>query len=106
MNSGLTVQALKDRQVDIGLVYATDGRIPAFNFVVLKDDKGFFPLYALTPVVRKPVLDANPSLGPLLNSLSAKLDVPTMARLNAQVDVSKKSFTDVAHAFLKLAGLI
>ncbi|MFT4065436.1 glycine betaine ABC transporter substrate-binding protein [Paraburkholderia sp.] len=106
MDSGLTYQALKDRQVDIALVFATDGRVPAFNFVILKDDKGFFPAYALTPVIRKATLDANPSLGPLLNSLSAKLDAPTMARLNASVDVSKKSFSDVAHEFLKQSGLI
>lgn len=106
MDSGLTYQALKDRQVDLALVFATDGRVPAFNFVILKDDKGYFPAYALTPVIRKTVLDANPSLGPILNSLSAKLDAPTMARLNASVDVSKKSFSDVAHEFLKQAGLI
>ncbi|WP_432262453.1 glycine betaine ABC transporter substrate-binding protein [Cupriavidus sp. TMH.W2] len=106
MDTGLTYQALKDRQVDIALVFATDGRVPALNFVVLKDDKGFFPDYALTPVIRKAVLDANPSLGPILNALSAKLDVPTMARLNASVDVSKKSFSDVARDFLKQAGLL
>ncbi|MFM0221713.1 glycine betaine ABC transporter substrate-binding protein [Paraburkholderia dipogonis] len=106
MDSGLTYQALKDRQVDIALVFATDGRVPAFHFVILKDDKGYFPAYALTPVIRKATLDANPTLGPILNSLSAKLDAPTMARLNASVDVSKKSFSDVAHEFLKQSGLI
>lgn len=106
MDSGLTYQALKDRQVDIALVFATDGRVPAFNFVLLRDDKGFFPSYALTPVIRKATLDANPALGPLLNSLSAKLDGPTMARLNASVDVQKKSFSEVARGFLKESGLI
>ncbi|GAB3627490.1 glycine/betaine ABC transporter substrate-binding protein [Pandoraea terrae] len=106
MDTGLTYQALKDRQVDIALVFATDGRVPAFNFVLLKDDKGFFLSYALTPVIRKAVLDANPTLGPILNALSAKLDETTMARLNASVDVSKKSFSDVARSFLKQAGLI
>jgi osmoprotectant transport system substrate-binding protein len=92
--------------VDIALVFATDGRVPAFNFVILKDDKGFFPSYALTPVIRKATLDANPKLGPILNSLSAKLDAPTMARLNASVDVQKKSFSEVSHDFLKQAGLL
>lgn len=106
MDSGLTYQALKDRQVDIALVFATDGRVPAFHFVLLKDDKGYFPSYALTPVIRKVTLDANPALGPILNSLSAKLDAATMARLNAEVDVQKKSFSDVSHEFLKQSGLI
>jgi osmoprotectant transport system substrate-binding protein len=60
----------------------------------------------LTPVVRKQVLDANPRLADLLNALSAKLDDATMARLNASVDVDKKTVEDVAHGFLKEQGLI
>ena len=106
MDSGLTYQALKDRQVDLALVFTTDGRVPAFNFIVLRDDKGFFPAYALTPVIRKETLDANPKLAGILNALSAKLDDKTMARLNAEVDVSKKSVDDVATEFLKSSGLI
>lgn len=39
METGLVYKALKDGDVDVGLVFATDGRIPAFNFVVLKDTK-------------------------------------------------------------------
>jgi osmoprotectant transport system substrate-binding protein len=106
MDTGLVYQALKERQVDIGLVFATDGRIPAFNFVMLKDDRNFFPNYAMTPVVRKQVLDANPKLAEYLNALSAKLDDATMARLNASVDVDKKTIEDVARTFLKEQGLI
>ena len=106
MDTGLVYQALKEKQVDVGLVFATDGRIPAFNFVVLKDDKNYFPAYALTPVVRKQVLDANPKLAEYLNALSAKLDDATMARLNASVDVDKKTVEDVAKTFLKEQGLV
>jgi osmoprotectant transport system substrate-binding protein len=106
MDTGLVYQALKDKQVDVGLVFATDGRIPAFNFVVLRDDKGFFPSYALTPVVRKQILDANPRIADALNAVSAKLDDATMARLNASVDVDKKTVEDVAQTFLKQQGLI
>jgi osmoprotectant transport system substrate-binding protein len=106
MDTGLVYQALKDSQVDVGLVFATDGRIPAFDFVVLKDDKDFFPSYALTPVVRKETLDKNPKLADALNSLSAKLDDATMAKLNAAVDVEKKSVEEVATSFLKSQGLV
>ncbi len=106
MDTGLTYQALRDRQVDISLVFATDGRIPAFNFVVLKDDKGFFPSYALTPVVRKEILDKNPKLAEPLNALSAKLNDAVVSRLNALIDVDKKAVEDVARAFLKEQGLL
>jgi osmoprotectant transport system substrate-binding protein len=106
MDTGLTYQALQQHQVDVALVFVTDGRIPAFNFVVLKDDKGYFPSYALTPVVRKDTLDATPKLAELLNGLSAKLDDNIIAKLNASVDVDKKTIEGVAASFLKDQKLI
>lgn len=106
MDTGLVYQALRDGQVDVGLVFATDGRVPAFDFVILADTKGYFPTYAMTPVVRKETLDKNPKLAELLNGLSAKLDDATMARLNASVDVDKKSIEEVAAGFLKAQSLV
>jgi osmoprotectant transport system substrate-binding protein len=106
MDTGLTYSALKDHQVDTAVVFATDGRIPAFNFVVLKDDKNYAAPYNLTPVVRKEVLDKNPKIADALNSVSAKLNDETMARLNASVDVDKKTPEEVAEGFLKSNGLI
>ena len=106
MDTGLVYQALRDSQVDVGLVFATDGRVPAFDFVILTDDKGYFPTYAMTPVIRKETLDKNPKLGEALNALSAKLDDATMAKLNATVDVDKKSVEEVAAGFLKAQGLV
>jgi osmoprotectant transport system substrate-binding protein len=106
MDTGLVYSALKDRQVDVGVVFATDGRIPAFNFVVLKDDKHYAPWYNLTPVVRKEILDKYPKIAEPLNALSAKLNDETMAKLNASVDVDKKTVEEVASGFLKSNGLI
>ncbi len=106
MDTGLTYSALKERQVDTAVVFATDGRIPAFNFVVLKDDKNYAAPYNMTPVVRKEVLDKNPKLADALNALSAKLNNDNMARLNASVDVDKKTVEDAASGFLKEQGLI
>jgi len=106
MDSGLTYQALKQGQVDIALVFATDGRIKAFDFRVLADDKQFFPNYAIVPVVRTDTLKANPGLAKPLNDLSAKLTDEVMQRLNAEVDVDKKPIEEVASAFLSEQGLI
>jgi len=106
MDSGLTYQALNENQVDIALVFATDGRIEAFNFRVLEDDKGFFPNYAIAPVVRTETLEANPGLADPLNAMSAQLTDAVMQRLNAEVDVNKKSIEEVAAAFLSDNGMI
>jgi len=101
MDSGLVYQALRDGQVDVGLVFATDGRIPAFGFYVLEDDKDYFPAYALTPVVRQETLELHPNVESELNELSALLDDEIMAALNAEVDVERKSIENVSKDFLE-----
>ncbi|SFU95290.1 glycine betaine ABC transporter substrate-binding protein [Halomonas korlensis] len=101
MDTGLVYPALRDGDVDVGLVFATDGRIPAFDFRVLEDDEGFFPAYALTPVVREETLEANPELAEQMNALSSLLDDETMAELNARVDVERETIEDVAESFLQ-----
>jgi len=106
MDSGLVYQALRDGEVDVGLVFATDGRIPAFNFYVLKDDQGFFPAYALAPVVRTETLEANPELAEQMNRLSSLLNDETMAELNARVDVERESIEDVGKSFLQENDLL
>ena len=106
MDSGLVYEALKNGDVEVGLVFATDGRIPAFDFVTLEDDKGYFPAYALAPVVRDEILKEHPEVGELLNELSSKLDDATMARLNARVDVERVSIENVAADFLAESGMM
>lgn len=106
MDTGLVYQALRDGQVDVGLVFATDGRIPAFDFVVLKDDMGYFPSYALAPVIRTEMLEAKPEVADLLNKVAATLNDDVMAKLNARVDVERISIENVASDFLKEQGLI
>ena len=106
MQTGLVYTALKEGEVDVGLVFATDGRISAFNFDVLEDDKGFFPSYDLTPVVREDTLEEHPDLRGHMNTLSGKIDSETMRTLNERVDVKKETIEDVAQDFLKSEGLI
>lgn len=106
MDGGLTYQALRDGQVNVALVLSTDGRIPAFGFVVLKDDKGFFPSYALTPVIRTEVFKENPKIGELLNARSSKLDDDSIAGLNSRVDVGRESIESVSREFLEKNKLI
>lgn len=105
MDTGLTYTALKESQVDVALVFATDGRIPAFDFLVLKDDKNYFPEYAITPVVREEALKANPKLAEQMNKLSALIDNYHMSDLNARVDVQRQSIEQVASDFLEENGL-
>jgi osmoprotectant transport system substrate-binding protein len=106
MDTGLVPQALRDQQVDVGIMLALDGRVTAFDFVLLKDDKAFFPIYNSTAVVRKEALDKAPQLAGLLNALAAKLDDDVMRSLNGAVDIDRKTVEEVATGFLKSNGLV
>lgn len=106
IDAGLIYPALRDGQVDIGLVFATDGRISAFNFMVLEDDKAFFPAYALAPVVREETQQDHPELEEQMNALSSLLDDTTMQTLNARVDVERETVEHVTEDFLKEHNLI
>lgn len=105
MDLGLTYPALANGDLDTISAQATDGQIAALKLRVLKDDKNFFPNYAVTPVVRKEVLDQHPDLKETLEAISTKLDDATMQRLNSEVDVDKKTVEAVAADYLKSIGM-
>lgn len=106
MEIGLVYPAVGNGDVDVAVAGATDGRVASMGLVLLKDDKGFFPNYAIVPVVRKTTLDAHPDIKDVLEGLAAKLDDATMQRLNGEVDVKKMAVEDVATTFLKEQGLL
>jgi len=106
MDPGLVYNAIRDGFVDAGLVYTTDGRVKGFELKVLKDDKGYFPSYALTPVVRKETLDAHPGLAEALNQLSPLITDDAITEMNKRVDIDHQSPQQVARDFLKSNGLL
>lgn len=106
LDPGLVYTALKNNQVELGLVYATDGRVKGFDLVLLEDDLHFFPAYNAVPVVRKAVLDRHPPLAPLLNALAATLDNESMTEMNYKVDIGQQPVDKVAEDFLRGHGLI
>ncbi|WP_371415432.1 glycine betaine ABC transporter substrate-binding protein [Serratia sp. FDAARGOS_506] len=106
MDPGLVYNAIRDGFVDAGLVYTTDGRVKGFDLQVLEDDKGYFPSYAVTPVVRADVLQNTPGLEDALNTLSKQFNNQVITELNAKVDIDYQTPQQVADAFLKQRGLI
>lgn len=106
MSVGLTYQALKEGLVNSAMGFATDGRIAAFGFVNLEDDKSFFPVYNPAPVVRKEILDKYPEIQTILKPLADSLDTQEMQQLNKAVDIDHKQVHDVAMDWLKSKSLI
>lgn len=106
MDPGLMYRALADGSVDVIDGFATDGRIPAYDLVVLEDDKNFFPPYYAAPLVRVDKLKEHPELGKILNRLGGQISDHTMQKLNYEVDDKGRKAYDVARAFLVSRQLI
>ncbi|HEX9028525.1 MAG TPA: glycine betaine ABC transporter substrate-binding protein [Anaerolineales bacterium] len=103
----LRYQALLDGQIDVVVAFGTDGQINGDHLVLLKDDKTFYPVYQIAPVVRQDTLQKHPEIATVLNKLAPMLTDTIMSGLNWQVDgPDKKEPAAVASAFLKQQGLI
>ena len=99
----LTVQALKNGQVQAANLFTTDPSIKANDFVSLEDTKSFFGAQNVIPVITKS--KATPEVTAALNAVSAKLDTDTLAAMVTKVVVDKDDAATVAADFLKTNGL-
>jgi len=103
----LRYQALLNGQIDVTVAFSTDGQIQGYNLVVLKDDKNFYPVYNIAPVVRDDTLQKYPQIADVLNKLAPMLTNEIMSSLNWEVDgPDKKDPAAVAKTFLQQNGLL
>jgi len=106
MDSGLVYKALREKHVDVSMGFATDGRVIAFGFINLEDDKSYFPVYNPAPVIRAQVIDKYPQIRDILKPIAEKLTTKGMQKLNAEVDIAHKKIDEVARGWLEKNGML
>ena len=106
LDIGLKYQALANKQMDVMIVFTTDGQLAASDARVLTDDQGFFPSYRCGNVVRAEVLDRHPELGDALDKLTGIITDEEMAAMNYAVESEGKEPRSVAEDFLRGKGLL
>jgi osmoprotectant transport system substrate-binding protein len=98
-DNSLKYQVLLSGEADAAPAYTTEGQLATGDFVLLEDDKHVWPPYNIAPVVRENVLEKYPAIADILNRVDAHISTAAITALNAQVDVDKKEYEDVAKAF-------
>lgn len=100
VNDALMYKALYEGKLDLISGYSTDGRIKAYDLLVLDDDKKIFPPYFAAPIVKEKTLQKYPDLEKTLNLLSGKINDSVMTELNYQTDYLHQVPEKVAKEFL------
>ena len=100
MEIGLVYNALQTGDMDIVLGYSTDGRIDAYDLVILEDDQDLFPPYDGSPAVSLKILEKYPQLEEIFLRLEGAIDTATMQKLNRTSDEFQIEPQKVAQDFL------
>ena len=100
-------EVLTKGQADASIVFTTDAQIEREQFVLLEDDKGMFPPYNSTLVMRNEIAEqGGAELEEVVAMVNEGLTAEAMQELNARVDLDKKTPEEVAGEYLSETGLV
>ncbi|MCB2055193.1 MAG: hypothetical protein KDE35_13240, partial [Geminicoccaceae bacterium] len=103
------IQALLDGDVNAAIVRESDGvlsRADMLDLVRLEDDRGFYPPYLATPVVREDALRRFPGIVEPLDHLARVLDNDVMREMALRLTERPEDVDAIARAFLEVANLL
>lgn len=104
MDPNLMYGAIEQEQVDVITAFNTDGRILAYDLVVLDDPGQSLPPYDALILV-SPKLAKHRSAMKVLSRLVNKIDNDAMRNGNALVDVDKESIEQASQSLQQAMGL-
>jgi osmoprotectant transport system permease protein len=109
LNPALLYDALHRGEVDVACGFSTDGRITAFGFRPLADDRHFFPHYDAAILARAQLFERIPALRDLLGKMTGAISDQTMRQLNLRVDqdglTPDIAATEFLRTWTKTAGI-
>ena len=100
-------EVLQSGRADVSIVFTTDPQIKRNKEVLLEDDKGMFPPYNSTLVMKQATASkAGGDLPKVLDLIQKPLTDDAMQELDARVDIDKKEPGEVAKEYLQETGLV
>ena len=100
MDPALMYGAVQAREVDVISAYSTDGRIAAYDLVLLEDDRGVIPPYDVILLAGPDLAREQPAVLEALRQLAGTIDASAMQRMNHEVDGVGRTPAAVAADFL------
>lgn len=100
----LTIQALTQGKVNVGLVFSSSGSVTANDLVVLADDKELQTAENILPALYTPAV--TDTITAALDSVSAVLTTDDLQAMNAAVEIDREDPATVASDYLTSKGLL
>jgi osmoprotectant transport system substrate-binding protein len=101
----LTVAALDGGEIDVGLLFTSDGVIAAKGYVLLEDDELLQPADNIVPVIRTETLDQyDNALSDLLNEVAAEITTAELSELNKRFGLDAEDADALAREWLADKG--
>ena len=106
LDLNLKYAAMASKNIDVTLVYGTDGLNLKYELVVLEDDQIFFPEYYGAFMIRSDLEKDFPGIKAVLAVLENTFTLESTIALNYKIDVDNEDPYDVAYEYLKSKNLI
>ena len=101
IDRGLKYVGINAGNMDVTVVYSTDGLNKRFGLVTLEDDLHFFPEYNGAYLLRADLYEDFPELEAIFQELAGKFDNEICTDLNYRIDVKVEEPKKVAREFLE-----
>lgn len=99
MDPSLMYQAVASGAVDVIGAFSTDGRLAAYDLVVLEDERGAIPPYDALVLTGGRLSERHPAAIGALHSLEQAITAEQMRQMNLSVDIDKMRPAEVAQNF-------
>jgi osmoprotectant transport system substrate-binding protein len=101
----ITIAALEAGEIDVALLFTSQGIIAEKGWVSLEDDMGLNPAENLVPALRVDVAEAyGDDLTDLLSEVSVKITQEDLIDMNKSADIDQEDPEDLAGAWLDVQG--
>ncbi|EAP88874.1 Substrate-binding region and inner membrane component of ABC-typeglycine betaine transport system [Oceanicaulis alexandrii HTCC2633] len=99
MDSAFMYDAVRNGAVDVITAYTSDGRVLAYDLVILDDPRGALPPYDAVILLSAEAAQ-KPAVGRALAPLIGAIDADLMREANAVVEVERRSVSEAAQLIL------
>src|SRR5699024_10760519 len=106
MDAALMYKGIESGELDVVTAYTVDPQLIEYDLKVIEDDQEFFPAYEGSLVARNEVVDEYPEIDDIIKELEDTIDTEKMTELIHEVDIEKRSVTEVAQEFLEENNLL